>query len=89
MVQESRAGHILYMALIVIFSALASLAVGHRFPLLATAENRLADFRLATLSPSEPQNSDVVVVAITEDTSPLCPIARPWTEASSPTFSSP
>ncbi|PPR76037.1 MAG: Adenylate cyclase 1 [Alphaproteobacteria bacterium MarineAlpha3_Bin4] len=77
MVQESRAGHILYMALIVIFSALASLALGHRFPLLATAENRLDDFRLATLSPSEPQNSDVVVVAITEDTLATLPYRSP------------
>jgi len=72
-----RARHILYMALIVAFSTLAGLALGRGFHLLTAAENRLADIRLAILSPSEPQNSDVVVVAITEDTLATLPYRSP------------
>jgi class 3 adenylate cyclase len=65
------------MALIVAFSTLAGLALGRGFHLLTAAENRLADIRLAILSPSEPQNSDVVVVAITEDTLATLPYRSP------------
>ncbi len=40
----------------------------HYFAPLVLAENTVADFRTATMLPSEPQDPDVVIAAVTEDT---------------------
>jgi len=46
-------------------------------PLVQSAENWLEDFRFGTLSPPEPQSSDIVVVSITEDTLATLPYRSP------------
>ncbi len=42
--------------------------LSHGVPAVQALENRLADYRFATLAPAEPQNERIVVIAITEQT---------------------
>jgi class 3 adenylate cyclase/CHASE2 domain-containing sensor protein len=46
-------------------------------PFLAAVETWLADFRIATLLPAEPQSRDIVVLAITEETLEPFPYRSP------------
>ena len=46
-------------------------------PTLKAGENWIQDFRFGTLSPPEPQNPDVVIIAITEDTLATLPYRSP------------
>ncbi len=46
-------------------------------PTLRAGENWIGDFRFGALSPPEPQNNDVVIVAITEDTLATLPYRSP------------
>ncbi len=67
----------LHFAAIAVFSASAALMAGRLFPLVAAAENRAADIRLAMLSPPEPQHPGIVIAAVTEDTLAGLPYRSP------------
>jgi len=77
MVRTLKAREILSIAAIVVAAAAAGLWLPPALPMLQSAENWLADFRFATLTRAEPQNGDVVVVAITEDTLATLPYREP------------
>jgi adenylate cyclase len=49
----------------------------HFFPFLGTAERWTRDFRIANMSPPEPQHPDIVVAAITEETLSSFPYRSP------------
>ncbi|SDE11029.1 adenylate/guanylate cyclase domain-containing protein [Rhodospira trueperi] len=53
---------------IVLGAAWISLLAQRHVPVLAMTENWLADFRIATLLPAEPQHQDIVLVTVTEQT---------------------
>ena len=72
-----RAREILSITAIVAVAFAAGLWLPPLLPMLKAAENFLADFRFATLTRPEPQNGDVVVVAITEDTLATLPYREP------------
>ena len=72
-----RAREILSSVAIVAVAWAAGLALPPVLPMLKAAENFLADFRFATLTRPEPQNGDVVVVAITEETLATLPYREP------------
>lgn len=57
--------------------ALGALLLSWNLPLVAGAENASADLRLAALSPPEPQDDAVVVVAVTEETLATLPYRSP------------
>ncbi|MDP6786828.1 MAG: adenylate/guanylate cyclase domain-containing protein [Rhodospirillales bacterium] len=48
-----------------------------RLPFLGLADQWLADFRIAALSAPEPQNEDIVIVTVTEDTLAQFPYRSP------------
>jgi len=51
---------------------------GFRYlPFLILVENFVADLRIATLTPSQPQHPDIVVLTVTEDTLALFPYRSP------------
>lgn len=62
---------------IAIVTALASVAVVHEFSLFTQIERFVDDLRIATLLPAEPQDPDIVVVAITENTLKRFPYRSP------------
>ena len=64
------------MAVVVLTTAI-SVGVSQWFPFVSMAENWLADYRVATLSPSQSQSADVVIVTITEDTVAQFPYRSP------------
>ncbi|MBI2978193.1 MAG: adenylate/guanylate cyclase domain-containing protein [Rhodospirillales bacterium] len=72
-----RAREILSITAIVAVACAAGLWLPPLLPMLKAGENWLADFRFATLTRPEPQNGDVVVVAITEDTLATLPYREP------------
>ncbi|MGH6660687.1 MAG: hypothetical protein ACREB6_04060, partial [Rhodospirillales bacterium] len=72
-----RAREILSSVAIVAVAWAAGLWLPPLLPMLKAAENFLADFRFATLTRPEPQNGDVVVVAITEETLATLPYREP------------
>ena len=63
-------------AIIVIAAAVGAL-LPRGLATLKAGENWLRDYRFATLTPPEPQNANVVVVAITEDTLAALPYRSP------------
>lgn len=62
---------------IVILAVIVGVVLPRGLTTLQAGENWLRDFRFATLTPPEPQNADVVVVAITEDTLATMPFRSP------------
>ncbi|MBL8834571.1 MAG: adenylate/guanylate cyclase domain-containing protein [Rhodospirillales bacterium] len=64
---------------LVIAAIAGSLTFGifYFFPFLGTAERWTRDFRIANLSPPEPQHPDIVVAAITEETLSAFPYRSP------------
>ena len=63
--------------LIVLFAWGVGVALPRALPILRAGENWIGDFRFGALSPPEPQNKDVVVVAITEETLATLPYRSP------------
>ncbi len=63
--------------LIVAVVFMSSVAARLYLPLVRVAENWVSDLRVATLSPAEPQNDDIVVVTITEQTLRALPYRTP------------
>ena len=63
-------------AIVVLATAVGAL-LPHVLPTFRAGENWLGDFRFATLAAPEPQNNDVVVVAITEETLATLPYRSP------------
>jgi adenylate cyclase len=57
-------------------SGLSSAAV-HYLPFLNLAEQWLGDFRIAALSPAQPQNQDIIILSVTEDTLAQFPYRSP------------
>ena len=57
-------------------TVIAGLAV-HKMSFITLAERRVEDIRTATFAPNEPQDPDIVVVGITEDTLALFPYRSP------------
>ncbi len=66
-------GHLLIAAA----AALLSVAAVTRIPFAVMGERWLADYRVATLLPSQEQQPDIVVVAVTEDTLAAFPYRSP------------
>ena len=62
---------------IVVLAALGTVLVSRTLPMVQAGENWLADFRCGTLTPPRPQDKDVVVVVITEDTLATLPYRSP------------
>ena len=62
---------------IVVLAALGTVLVSRTLPMVQAGENWLADFRFGTLTPPRPQDKDVVVVVITEDTLATLPYRSP------------
>ena len=60
----------------VVCAALAVAAVGH-LSFLATANQYILDSETATLAPAQPQDPDIVIVAVTEDTLAKFPYRAP------------
>jgi len=58
-------------------AAVLTFAIFYFFPFLGTAERWTRDFRIANLSPAEPQHPDIVVAAIVEDTLAAFPYRSP------------
>ena len=71
------AKHVVAATAIIAFAALVGVSAPLVFPLVGWVENRVADIRVATLSPAEPQHPDIVVVAVTEDTLAALPYRSP------------
>ncbi|MFQ5765056.1 MAG: CHASE2 domain-containing protein, partial [Rhodospirillales bacterium] len=62
---------------IVVVATAMGVMLPRLLPTIKTGENWLQDFRFGTLAPAEPQNEDVVVVTITEDTLATLPYRSP------------
>jgi class 3 adenylate cyclase/CHASE2 domain-containing sensor protein len=75
MVRHARFALVL-IAILVVASGL-SLAMVRALPFLGLADQWLADFRIAALSAPEPQNEDIVIVTVTEDTLAQFPYRSP------------
>ncbi len=65
------------LALIALLAAALAVAAIRYVPYLTVVERFFSDFRIATLQPPEPQDPDVVIAAITEDTLRLFPYRSP------------
>jgi len=72
-----RISHIGAFAFIVVVATVATLAVFKGLPLFGSFERWVENYRIATLTPSEPQDPDIVVVAITDDTLAQFPYYSP------------
>ena len=64
-------------AAIAVLSAGASIILTHQVAFLTQAERFVGDLRIATLLPPEPQDSNIVIAAINEDTLQLFPYRSP------------
>lgn len=62
---------------IVLIATVLPVAMGRFLPFLASLETWLSDFRIATLLPEEPQQPDIVFVAINEETIARFPYRSP------------
>ena len=62
---------------IVVVATAVGVLLPRVLPTLKAGENWLQDFRFGTLAPPQPQNTDVVVIAITEDTLATLPYRSP------------
>ena len=67
----------LVLVAILVVAAGISLALVRFLPFLGLADQWLADFRVAALSAPEPQNEDIIVVTVTEDTLAQFPYRSP------------
>lgn len=65
------------VALLVSVTGAASYFAPLLFPPLTVAEQWLVDLRVALLAPAQPQNSDIVLVVVTEDTLANLPYRSP------------
>lgn len=72
-----RAGRSLSKAIIVVAVTVLLFLALHHIPFLETAERWVADFQIARLLPREPQNQDIVICAITEETLEQFPYRSP------------
>ena len=77
MVKNLSSREILTVLAIVALTAAGSALLPRALPMVQATENWLADFRFATLSAPEPQNDEIVIVAITEDTLASLPYRSP------------
>lgn len=77
MIKTLAAREVLSIAAIVAVAWALGLGLPPALPTLQAGENWLADFRFATLAPPEPQNDQVVVVTVTEDTLATLPYREP------------
>ncbi|KIM00158.1 Adenylate cyclase [Paramagnetospirillum magnetotacticum MS-1] len=62
---------------VALVSVVFAFLLGEYLPFLVIVENWAADYRVASLTPAEPQHPDIVVVSITEDTLQLFPYRSP------------
>ncbi len=67
----------LQLGAIVAFTALVSYAAPRALTFIHVIESRIADLRIATLSPTEIQHPDIVIVTVTEDTLATLPYRSP------------
>jgi adenylate cyclase len=65
------------LTLIAVAATLVTVAAIKYVPYLTVVERFFSDFRIATLLPPEPQDPDIVIAAITEDTLRLFPYRSP------------
>lgn len=72
-----RVSGLLSLAALLIAAAVVSYFAGRHLPVLVAAEHWIADYRIATLLPPEPQHPDILVVSITEDTLARFPYRSP------------
>lgn len=70
-----------YMVLIVVFSVLGAYLLPGAIPFVQLMENWTVDARIAALSAPQPQNDDIIVVTITEDTIATLPYRAPLDRA--------
>jgi len=68
---------LLLLIAVALFAAAAAMLGARHVALIAQAEQFVADVRTATLLPPEPQDANVVVVAVTEDTLARFPYRSP------------
>src|SRR3954470_23149642 len=62
---------------IVALATAATLAVFYGLPVFAAIERWVENYRIAILTPAEPQNADVAIVTITDDTIAQFPYSEP------------
>ncbi|MEJ0070128.1 MAG: CHASE2 domain-containing protein [Pseudomonadota bacterium] len=72
-----RLSHLAAFPAIVLLATVATLAVFQGLPLFGSFERWVENYRIATLTPPEPQDPDIVVVAITDDTLAQFPYYSP------------
>ncbi len=77
MVRNISAREFISVFVIVVVATVVGVLLPRVLPTVSAGENWLRDFRFATLAPPEPQNTDVVVLAITEDTLATMPYRSP------------
>ena len=70
------AGMLAVASIVIVASGIAAWMV-ERLPFVRMGERWIADYRIATLLPPEPQHPDVVIVAVTEDTLGQFPYRSP------------
>ena len=58
-------------------AVIVSIVLPRLIPLIGSAESWLEDLRVSLLAPAEPQDLDIIVVAITEDTLAGLPYRSP------------
>jgi len=68
---------LLTFAAILLLAGLAPVLLVRGAPFLQGIENWVADYRVATMTPAQPQQADIVIVAITEDTLSRFPYRSP------------
>jgi class 3 adenylate cyclase len=72
-----RLSHLGAFPAIVVIATLATLTVFQGLPLFGSFERWVENYRIATLTPPEPQDPDIAVVAITDDTLAQFPYYSP------------
>ena len=73
----ARLGQIAILLAILIGASAMSVAGVRYLPFLNLAEQWLADFRIAALSPPQPQNQEIIILTVTEDTLAQFPYRSP------------
>lgn len=68
---------LLTFAAILLLAGLAPVLLVRAAPFLQGIENWVADYRVATMTPAQPQQADIVIVAINEDTLARFPYRSP------------
>jgi class 3 adenylate cyclase/CHASE2 domain-containing sensor protein len=77
MKQGERLSYLGTFAAITLLAALATLALFNGLPFFGSFERWVENYRIATLTPPEPQDPDIVIVAITDDTLTQFPYNSP------------